>query len=66
MVEPLLVLMRGWVHTLTRSPRSGQAMVEYVIVLISLFAALATLGVLLYALRQQSNRVMDLVGSDYP
>jgi len=41
-------------------------MVEYVIVLISLFAALTTLGVLMYALRQQSNRVLDLVASDYP
>jgi hypothetical protein len=58
--------MRAWMHKLTRSPRGGQAMVEYVIVLVSLFAALATLGVLLYALRQQSNRVLDLVASDYP
>ena len=66
MVEPLLLIMRAWMYKLMRSRRSGQAMVEYVIVLISLFAALTTLAVLMYTLRQQSNRVLDLVASDYP
>jgi hypothetical protein len=66
MVAPLLLIMRAWMHKPMRSRRGGQAMVEYVIVLISLFAALTTLGVLMYALRQQSNRVLDLVASDYP
>ncbi len=49
-----------------RSRRGGQAMVEYVIVFVSLFAALTALGVLMYTLRQQSNRVLDLVASEYP
>lgn len=49
-----------------RPPRGGQTMVEYVIVVVSLFAALTTLAVLMYALRQQSNRVLDLIASDYP
>jgi hypothetical protein len=66
MVAPLLLLMRGWLHRPMRSRRGGQAMVEYIIVLVSLFAALSALAVLLYALRQQSNRVLDLVASDYP
>ncbi len=66
MIAPLLMMMRGWMHIPMRSRRGGQAMVEYVIVLISLFAALTTLGVLMYALRQQSNRVLDLVASEYP
>jgi len=60
------MLMRGWMHRPIRSRRCGQAMVEYIIVFVSLFAALSALAVLMYALRQQSNRVMDLVGSDYP
>lgn len=66
MVAPLLISMRGWMRMPMRPPRGGQAMIEYVIVVVSLFAALATLAILMYALRQQSNRVLDLVASDYP
>lgn len=51
---------------MARKGRGGQAMTEYVIVCVALFGALATLAILLYALRQQSNRVLDLVASDYP
>jgi hypothetical protein len=49
-----------------RRTRSGQAMIEYIIVFIALFATVISLAVFLYALRQQSNRTLDLVASDYP
>jgi hypothetical protein len=49
-----------------RRTRSGQAMIEYIIVFIALFATMLSLAVFLYALRQQSNRTLDLVASDYP
>jgi hypothetical protein len=41
-------------------------MIEYIIVFIALFATMVSLAVFLYALRQQSNRTLDLVASDYP
>ncbi len=41
-------------------------MIEYIIVFIALFATMLSLAVFLYALRQQSNRTLDLVASDYP
>jgi len=49
-----------------RRGRKGQAMIEYIIVFIALFATMVSLAVFLYALRQQSNRTLDLVASDYP
>ena len=49
-----------------RKGRSGQAMIEYVIVFVALFATILSLAVFLYAVRQQSNRTLDLVSSDYP
>lgn len=48
------------------SRKRGQAMVEYVVVAGMLMAALAILALLLYTFREYSNRVMDLVGSEYP
>lgn len=41
-------------------------MIEYIIVFIALFAVIVSLAVCLYAMRQQSNRTLDLVASDYP
>ena len=41
-------------------------MIEYIVVFIALFATLVSLAVFMYALRQQSNRTLDLVASDYP
>ncbi|MEI6211716.1 MAG: hypothetical protein WCR06_08835 [bacterium] len=41
-------------------------MVEYIIVFIALFAAVVSLAVFMYVMRQQSNRTLDLVASDYP
>ncbi len=44
----------------------GQAMIEYLIVAVMLMAVIAVFALLLYALRQQSSRVLELVASEYP
>ncbi len=46
--------------------RSGQAMLEYVIVFVALLGLVAVLSLCLYAVKTQSNRTIELVGSDYP
>jgi len=46
--------------------RSGQAMLEYVIVFAAVMAVATILSLFLYAVRQQSNRTLDLVASEYP
>ncbi len=46
--------------------RSGQAMLEYVVVFAALLAVVSVLALFLYAVRQQSNRALDLVASEYP
>jgi hypothetical protein len=46
--------------------RRGQAMIEYIIVFVALLVTMISLAVFLYAMRQQSNRTLDLVASDYP
>jgi len=45
---------------------SGQAMVEYLVVFISLLLIVSVFAFNLYAVRQQASRTLDLVGSDYP
>lgn len=49
-----------------RRGRTGQAMVEYVIVLVAMLGVVALLALFLYTARQQSNRTLDLVASEYP
>jgi hypothetical protein len=49
-----------------RVSRSGQAMVEYMVVACMLVLAISVLAVFLYAFRENSGRVLDLVASDYP
>jgi hypothetical protein len=44
----------------------GQAMIEYLIVAAMLLAVVAIFALLLYALRQQSGRALELVASEYP
>ena len=46
--------------------RSGQAALEYVIVFVAMLAVVSILALFLYAVRQQSNRTLDLVASEYP
>jgi hypothetical protein len=46
--------------------RSGQTMIEYVIVASMLVLAASILAVFLYAFREYGGRVLDLVASEYP
>ena len=46
--------------------KSGQAMIEYVIVAVMLVALLSVMAVLLRATKSQSERASVLVSSDYP
>jgi len=46
--------------------RSGQVMVEYIVVFLALIAIVSVMAVCLYAVKQQANRTLVLVGSDYP
>ena len=46
--------------------RSGQAMLEYVMVFVALLGLVAVLSLFLYAVKTQSNRTMDLIASEYP
>ena len=48
------------------SRRAGQAMLEYVVVFAALLAVVSILALFLFAVRQQSNRSLDLVASEYP
>jgi len=41
-------------------------MVEYVIVFVVMLGVVAILSLFLYSVRQQSNRALDLVASEYP
>ena len=67
MVGPVVQQKNSGVLTRTgRRARRGQAMIEYVIVFVALFATVVSLAVFLYAIRQQSNRTLDLIASDYP
>ena len=46
--------------------RNGQVMMEYIIVFICMLGVIAIFSLCLYAVRQQSNRSLDLVASEYP
>jgi Tfp pilus assembly protein PilW len=57
--------MMNWLQA-SKKGCSGQAMVEYLIVFIALFLIVGVMALSLYTVRQQANRTLDLVGSDYP
>ena len=61
----MLSVMFNRAQDLRRS-RSGQVMVEYVVVFVALLAVVSVMAICLYAVRQQANRTLVLVGSDYP
>ena len=46
--------------------RNGQVMMEYIIVFVCMLGVIAIFSLCLYAVRQQSNRSLDLVASEYP
>ncbi len=49
-----------------KARRNGQVMVEYVVVFVCMLAVVTIFALCLYAVRQQSNRALDLVASEYP
>ena len=49
-----------------RRHRSGQAMVEFLVVAGMVLASLAILTIFLATFREYGTRVLDLVGSEYP
>jgi len=51
---------------LFRRRKDGQAALEYMIVAAMLLGVVAIMAVLLYTLRENGGRVLDLVGSDWP
>jgi len=46
--------------------RRGQAMIEYIIALVVVLTLTGLLTLMLYAIRQNGDRVLDLVASEYP
>ncbi len=56
----------GSTITCGRSSRNGQAMIEYMIIAVMLTATMAIMAVFLYAFRENSGRVLDLISSEYP
>ena len=60
------VSVMGNVRSRHAAGRRGQAMTEYVIVLVVLILLGYAFATLLYVIRQNSNRVLDLVASEYP
>ena len=52
--------------TPVRDDRGGQAMVEYMLAVVVVIGLLVVMAYLLYALKQNGNRVLDLVASEYP
>jgi len=52
-------------HSTARS-KLGQATVEYVVTAGMLIATVSIMAVLLYTFKEHSNRVLDLVASEYP
>ena len=48
------------------SRKRGQTMIEYVAIAAMLLGMVAILAVFLYTFREQGDRVLELVGYDYP
>lgn len=49
-----------------RGSRNGQAMIEYVIMTVLLLSTAVILSMFLYTYKQHSDRVVNLVASEYP
>jgi hypothetical protein len=49
-----------------RGSKNGQAMIEYVIMMVLLLSSVVVLSIFLYTYKQHSDRVVNLVSSEYP
>jgi hypothetical protein len=46
--------------------KSGQVMVEYIMITVMLISAVAILSVFLYVFKEEGGRILDLAASEYP
>ncbi len=61
--------MSGGMHLHRRGVghvRRGQVMIEYVVALVMTVVLTGLMTLMLYAIRQNGDRVLDLVASEYP
>ena len=49
-----------------RRSRSGQTLIEYLVLTVMILASVAILSVFLFTFREQGDRVLQLVGYEYP
>jgi hypothetical protein len=49
-----------------RNSKSGQSMLEYVMVLAMTLGIMVTLGFFIYVFKEYGDRILDIVSSDYP
>ncbi len=63
-MKALLALLPAWMPG--RGDRHGQAMAEYMLAVVVVIGLLVMMAYLLYALKQNGNRILDLVASEYP
>jgi hypothetical protein len=66
MLRAILTRAEGGVGAASRRNRSGQAMVEYMILAAMLVVTASILAVFLYSFRENAGRVIDLAASEYP
>jgi len=48
------------------SEKQGQAMIEYVVLVVFTIMTISIMAVLLYTFKEQGGRVLDLAASEYP
>jgi uncharacterized protein (UPF0333 family) len=66
MLFAILTWAARGVRAASRKNRSGQAMVEYMILAAMLVVTASILAVFLYSFRENAGRVIDLAASEYP
>lgn len=49
-----------------QNSKSGQAMLEYIMVVAMTLGVMVTLGFFIYVFKEYGGRVLDLVSSNYP
>jgi hypothetical protein len=60
------VLISGVLQPDRKGTTNGQAMIEYVIMMVLLLSSAIILSIFLYTYKQHSDRVVNIVSSEYP
>ncbi len=60
MIGDMKILYKGLSH------KSGQAMIEYVVLAVMVITTVSIMAILLYTFKEQGGRVLDLAASEYP